>query len=358
MTVQGIPESIVSILFNNAKAYSEIKKQIKSSYDNSPNKEKQGALEYIQKVINEVSNLETSNFSSGKTLTDKDLNKFAFIHPIKNHVITSKFGPRSGKNHDGIDYGHPTNTSIMAAESGNVIATGYTQGYKGYGEVVVIQHSKSITTLYAHLNPGTIKVKKGQYVKRGTIIGGVGSTGNSSGPHLHFEIRINGKAIDPIKYLGVNNSTSSTNIISVDNLIIHHSAGGSHQSFEDIKNFHKLNNGWNDIGYHMIIEADGKIVRGRADDIQGAQALGANEYSLGVCLIGNFMKSSPPKAQIDSLVKVLTDWCKKYNLPVTKIIGHKNVAKLYNRADVSTACPGDILYGLIPEIRKRVKAKL
>lgn len=124
-----------------------------------------------------------------------------FIWPIRGR-ITSTFGPRrhpifgGRRNHTGIDISGPNRSPIKAANSGKVIFTGW---YGGYGKVVIIDHGKSIATLYAHLSG--ISVSTGQSVSKGGIIGYEGSTGYSTGPHLHFEVRINGRPVNPLGYL-------------------------------------------------------------------------------------------------------------------------------------------------------------
>lgn len=116
--------------------------------------------------------------------------------------ITSPFGYRMHpilkrkKLHTGIDIGIPLGKNIVAAQSGKVIYSGW---LGGYGKVVMIDHGGGIVTLYAHNS--RLLVKEGQNVKRGQVISKCGSTGMSTGPHLHFEVRENGKYVDPTKYV-------------------------------------------------------------------------------------------------------------------------------------------------------------
>jgi murein DD-endopeptidase MepM/ murein hydrolase activator NlpD len=123
--------------------------------------------------------------------------------------VTSPYGYRihpifhTRKLHTGIDVGRngsqPINgAAIVAAGAGSVIYAGYRSGY---GNTVMIDHGNGVVTLYAHQQSGGLKVSVGQSVTKGQRIGTVGSTGFSTGPHLHFETRVNGTPVDPMKYL-------------------------------------------------------------------------------------------------------------------------------------------------------------
>mgnify|MGYP002637567335 FL=1 len=114
-----------------------------------------------------------------------------------NGTVTSNFGPRWGRQHNGIDIAANTGTTVASAASGTVIAAGFSGGF---GQRVLIQHSGGLVTLYAHLS--SINVSTGQSVSSGTSIGAVGCTGSCTGPHLHFETRVGGTAYDPRSYLG------------------------------------------------------------------------------------------------------------------------------------------------------------
>jgi len=119
-----------------------------------------------------------------------------FIWPV-NGTLNSRFGPRWGSFHSGIDLGVGYGTEVAAAASGQVVLASYS-GY-GYGNYVIVRHGDGSETVYAHLS--SIWVSLGQYVGQGEIIGAVGCTGWCTGPHLHFEVRIGGSPVDPLAYL-------------------------------------------------------------------------------------------------------------------------------------------------------------
>lgn len=128
-----------------------------------------------------------------------------FMRPISGH-ISSTFGPRthpifnSRTFHSGVDIAGPNRGNIRASNAGKVIYSGW---YGGYGKVVILDHGtvngKPMTTLYAHMS--AIRVGQGQFVNKGDVLGQEGSTGYSTGPHLHFEVRINGKPNNPLHYI-------------------------------------------------------------------------------------------------------------------------------------------------------------
>lgn len=119
--------------------------------------------------------------------------------PLTTGVISSRFGIRSRDNHKGLDIAAPKGTAIMAAASGTVIFSGSGSPYSGYGNVVVVQSSPSVIILYGHCS--ALCVQNGESVVQGQLIAKVGSTGYSTGNHLHFEIRYNGVAVDPQNYI-------------------------------------------------------------------------------------------------------------------------------------------------------------
>ncbi len=121
----------------------------------------------------------------------------SLIRPVSG-TVTSRFGARWGRSHKGIDIGAPKGTAIKAAAAGTVTLVQYGYG-GGYGNHVIISHGNGVETLYGHCT--TLNVKVGQKVSQGQVIATVGSTGNSTGNHLHLEIRVNGVAQNPQNYL-------------------------------------------------------------------------------------------------------------------------------------------------------------
>lgn len=130
-------------------------------------------------------------------LSDNISNKvLKFLRPVQNAFISSPFGLRWGRPHQGIDMAAPTGTPIVSAEAGKVIYSGWKQGY---GNFVAVDHGHGFETHYAHCSKMLVHV--GQSVKKGQLIAKVGNTGRSTGPHLHFEVVANGIHQNPTKYL-------------------------------------------------------------------------------------------------------------------------------------------------------------
>ena len=119
-----------------------------------------------------------------------------FEWPLNAPRLTSRFGQRGGRPHEGIDLGASSGTTIRAAESGKVIYSGW---LGDYGKVVIVKHSGLYRSVYAHARK--LHVDKGQFVEKGRRIAEVGSTGRSTGAHLHFEIRKRDEARNPLLYL-------------------------------------------------------------------------------------------------------------------------------------------------------------
>ncbi|AIE75506.1 putative peptidase [Synechocystis sp. PCC 6714] len=145
----------------------------------------------IQEVSPELPGLSTPDFPRGPAQFN------GYIWPAKG-VFTSGFGPRWGRMHRGIDIAGPIGTPIMAAAPGEVIFSGWNSG--GFGNLVKIRHGDGSVTYYAHNN--RLLVRRGDYVEQGQQIAEMGSTGRSTGPHLHFEIRVGGtNAVNPVALL-------------------------------------------------------------------------------------------------------------------------------------------------------------
>ncbi len=154
----------------------------------------------------EIKRLAEQQTSSGNGKTSVPSNfSGSMIRPTSGPVTSPYYmrvHPVIGKlrQHTGIDYGSPYGANIVAAASGTVIVAGYNAG--GYGNYVVINHGGGITTLYAHAS--SLCVSVGQSVSQGQVIAKVGSTGMSTGPHLHFEVLVNGAHTNPANYVGSN----------------------------------------------------------------------------------------------------------------------------------------------------------
>ncbi len=129
--------------------------------------------------------------------------RIAFEAPVRGYRINSAFGLRRlpgqpARNHEGVDIAAPRGTGVYVSAEGSVLRAGYEPA--GYGRFVEIRHPNGMTTLYGHL--GRLDVASGDSVEAGARIGLVGSTGRSTGPHLHFEVRRGERHIDPVKVMG------------------------------------------------------------------------------------------------------------------------------------------------------------
>lgn len=190
---------------------------------NSQQKDIQNAIAKNQNMINKLktdraayeraerelarqsANLQTMISKNANTSASAISSSGGFLKPISGR-ITSPFGWRthpifnSRTFHSGIDIGGPNYGNIVASNAGKVIYSGW---YGGYGKVVIVDHGtvngQPTTTLYAHMS--TILVNNGQQVSKGQVIGKEGTTGYSTGPHCHFEVRINGKPNNPLNYI-------------------------------------------------------------------------------------------------------------------------------------------------------------
>jgi murein DD-endopeptidase MepM/ murein hydrolase activator NlpD len=129
------------------------------------------------------------------TRTAAGASSSGFVWPVHG-VLTSSFGWRWGRMHEGIDIAVGNGTPVVASASGTVIVAGW---MGGYGNLVVVDHGNGIATAYGHNT--SIAVGVGQPVAQGQLIAYSGNTGHSTGPHVHFEVRVNGAAVDPLGYL-------------------------------------------------------------------------------------------------------------------------------------------------------------
>lgn len=153
----------------------------------------------VAKTVNKTTTKSTGTVNTGYNVSSGKVNLgISLIKPVSG-IITSRFGVSSrirSSNHTGLDIATSTGTPIKAAAAGTVTFS----GYKGsYGYMVVLSHGNGVQTYYGHCSQ--LYVSAGQTVSQGATIAAVGSTGNSTGPHLHLEIRVNGVAYDPQNYL-------------------------------------------------------------------------------------------------------------------------------------------------------------
>ena len=154
------------------------------------------------------------------TLTRRgaDLARLPSSMPVSDYpYLSSSYGwrrnPVTGRYamHEGLDFAAPRGTAIKAASAGIVVAAGY---QSGYGKTVEIDHGDGLLTRYAHASE--LLVKPGDVVERGQQIAKVGSTGRSTGSHLHFEVRVAGKAMDPRTFLGEGKTSVALNSDAAD----------------------------------------------------------------------------------------------------------------------------------------------
>jgi murein DD-endopeptidase MepM/ murein hydrolase activator NlpD len=149
--------------------------------------------------------------------------------PIDGARITSRFGLRRhpiynyDRPHNGVDFAAPLDTPIIAAGKGTVIYASFSGSCSrcGYGNVVKIDHGDGLVTHYAHLNGFAPGITPGATVTQGQMIGYLGSTGSSTGPHLHFEINVDGKYVDPLTF---ENTNATADALTGDELRMYLSA--------------------------------------------------------------------------------------------------------------------------------------
>ncbi len=163
-----------------------------------------------------AANADPDTFRSGVELINGEIERFTQIRrlagqlpldrPMIDAAITSGFGARMDPffgrpaMHPGIDFRAPLGSPVRATAAGTVISAGY---FGGYGNMVEVDHGNGVTTRYGHMSAITVTV--GQIVPKGGLLGRTGDTGRSTGPHLHYEIRLDGDAIDPMRYIRAGN---------------------------------------------------------------------------------------------------------------------------------------------------------
>jgi murein DD-endopeptidase MepM/ murein hydrolase activator NlpD len=155
--------------------------------------------------VKQIHEAESIDWDSDSIMFTLAFDSCDFTFPTQHPRITSPFGPRWGRNHNGLDLGLRTGEPVKAAFEGMVRISHYSQSY---GNVVVIRHKNGLETLYAHMEARF--VKPGQWVQNGQIVGLGGNTGRSYGAHLHFEFRYLGNAIDPALILDVSKAKLKT----------------------------------------------------------------------------------------------------------------------------------------------------
>jgi len=200
--LESTKEDLINLFEGKKTKQGELEKNLNSlvAYKEDLSKSEAALTEAENELENEANQLTTliKNLELSATYVGGEM-----MWPVPgNSTITSSFGNRVHPitkvvtMHTGIDISCPLNTEIVAAQSGTII---YSDWYGGYGKVIMIDHGGGYATLYGHNN--SLIVTVGDVVKKGDVISKSGSTGFSTGPHLHFEVRINGDYVDPIPYL-------------------------------------------------------------------------------------------------------------------------------------------------------------
>lgn len=182
------------------------KVQVVSLSNQSNQREEYSKKDFNREVVNEITYNNDKYIGKRKvsskilkpSLSEVQGNELFYLNnPSKNNIITSPFGLRwGGEKHHGIDIAGNIGDPIFAAESGFANLVSYNSIYGNY---MKLNHGKGVETLYGHCD--VMFIKEGEYVTKGQIIGKIGNTGRSTGPHLHFEVRINGKADNPLNYV-------------------------------------------------------------------------------------------------------------------------------------------------------------
>lgn len=201
--LDSIPGKVRNSGFGGANKYADLKSHNTSSL----------VIDVSRRLdkLNKKLNVQDRSYAELFSLIKNESERFAslpIIQPIHNSNLTrigSYYGVRLHpilkiyKKHEGIDLTAPSGTPIYATGNGKVVRVEHNRSRRGYGNLVVIDHGvDGLSTRYAHMK--NIKVRPGQKVKRGDIIGAVGNTGLSTAPHLHYEIRVNENTINPLHY--------------------------------------------------------------------------------------------------------------------------------------------------------------
>lgn len=203
INLDGKEKAFVSTIDEAEEIVEELKQEI-------DDKKLEMNLEIIKKYTEDLESLEISDKETVEEEINEDIKKevkakdstingvVLAVNPVKSTYISSRYGDTSGRNsgHKGLDIAAPTGTTIVACGDGTVKFAGW---YYGYGNLVRIEHGNGVETYYGHCSK--LNVSTGDKVTAGQKIAEVGSTGDSTGPHLHLEIRLNGTVINPQKYL-------------------------------------------------------------------------------------------------------------------------------------------------------------
>lgn len=209
----GMPVSVKVVQNEEYKTYQSFKTEriADSSLTKGATKIVQKGSKGVTKVVDEVyiiDGKEVSRATISKTVVSEPVKQIVhygtkvsvttgkFKRPVSGGAITSYYGYRRSGFHTGIDIARPKGTKIYAADGGTVTFAGRSGGY---GLLIKIDHGNGYSTYYAHCS--ALSVKKGQQVNKGDVIGKVGSTGNSTGSHLHFEVRLHGNTKNPLNYV-------------------------------------------------------------------------------------------------------------------------------------------------------------
>lgn len=201
-----VEEKAKLINTDKGKGKTESKVILTNTKENLVSKSKNSVSSNKKNTVSDVKNAEVA-VNSDKVAKTNNKQAALLTFPA-NGRISSFFGYRKvalndgtieAGMHEGIDLAVPMGTKIGAAMSGEVEFVGVQEGY---GNIIILKHPDGLETLYGHCSE--IDVKKGDKVNTGDEIGKAGSTGRSTGPHIHFEVRVNGAAVDPLKYLNTN----------------------------------------------------------------------------------------------------------------------------------------------------------